>query len=138
MTADPAILYIILGTDDLDRANRFYDAVMPILGMQRLPDAPNGWAGWGLTEGTSLWLCPPFDGAPASHGNGTMVSFRAASAAQVRAFHRAALARGGTDEGPPGTRAAYGPSFYVAYVRDPDGHKLAAAHMSYDPKDDLG
>ncbi|MFM7444877.1 MAG: VOC family protein, partial [Tabrizicola sp.] len=68
----------------------------------------------------------PFDGNPASVGNGTMVSFLAQTRAQVDAFHAAALAHGGTDEGAPGLRPQYGPHFYAAYVRDPDGNKLNA------------
>lgn len=127
---------LCLGSGDLARSIRFYDAVMAVVGLSRLPDAPKGWAGWGPRGGTGLWLCPPFDGQPASPGNGTMVTFRAATAAQVRAFHGAALAHGGRDEGAAGTRPAYSPAFYVAYVRDPDGHKLACACTSFDPKED--
>ncbi|MFM7335142.1 MAG: VOC family protein [Tabrizicola sp.] len=140
MAHGPGILDITLGTDDLSRAKGFYGPVMAVLGLSRLPDAPQGWAGWGpaagTPSGTGLWLCRPFDGQRASHGNGTMVTFRAITAAQVRAFHVAALAHGGSDEGPPGTRPAYSPEFYVAYVRDPDGHKLACACMTYDPRED--
>ncbi len=66
------------------------------------------------------------DGAPATPGNGTMVSFLASSRAAVDAFHAAALAHGGTDEGAPGLRPQYGAQFYAAYVRDPDGNKLNA------------
>jgi catechol 2,3-dioxygenase-like lactoylglutathione lyase family enzyme len=136
MTGAPGPMEFILGTDDLARSIRFYDPVMAVLGLSRLPDPPKDWAGWGADGSTGLWLCKPYDGRPASHGNGTMVSFRAASAAQVRAFHATALAHGGTDEGPPGTRPAYSPDFFVAYVRDPDGHKLACADWSYDPRED--
>ena len=67
---------------------------------------------------------PPFDGAPATRGNGTMLALRATTRAQVDGFHAAALAHGGTDEGGPGLR--YGPTFYSCYVRDPDGNKLSA------------
>jgi catechol 2,3-dioxygenase-like lactoylglutathione lyase family enzyme len=133
---DPGLMDITLGTDDLARATRFYDAVMPTVGMARLPDAPPGWAGWGPPQGPGLWLCPPFNGLPASTGNGTMLTLRAVSAAMVRAFHATALAHGGTDEGAPGTRPRYSPQFYVAYVRDPDGHKLACAFANHDPAQD--
>ena len=68
---------------------------------------------------------PPFDGRPATAGNGSMVAFEASNQAQVRALHAAALAAGGTDEGAPGFRAAYGPRFYVGYLRDPQGNKIA-------------
>lgn len=136
MTRAPGLLDVTLGTGDLARAIRFYDPVMATLGLQRLPDAPAGWAGWGPERGTGLWLCHPFDGRPATAGNGTMVTFAANSAAQVRSFHAAALAHGGTDEGAPGTRGRYDPTFYVAYVRCPDGHKLAAAFTDYTPESD--
>lgn len=136
MTALPGLMDVTLGTRDLARAARFYDPVMATLGLHRLPDAPEGWVGWGPATGPGLWLCLPFDGRPATPGNGTMVSFAAASAAQVRAFHAAALSHGGQDEGPPGTRDRYDPAFYVAYVRCPDGHKLAAAFTAYRPEDD--
>lgn len=139
-TASPAapsgLLDVTLGTRDLARAVRFYDPVMATIGLRRLPDAPEGWAGWGPQQGTGLWLCMPFDGRPATPGNGTMVTFAATGAAQVRAFHAAALAHGGQDEGAPGTRSRYEPSFYVAYVRCPDGHKLAAAFTTYSPEND--
>lgn len=136
MTPSPGLMDVTLGTRDLARAIRFYDPVMATLGLHRLSDAPAGWAGWGPPTGTGLWLCTPFDGHPATPGNGTMITFAATSAAQVRAFHAAALAHGGTDEGPPGTRDRYEPSFYVAYVRCPDGHKLAAAFTAYSPESD--
>lgn len=121
------LLYATLGTDDLPRALAFWGPVMAALGQPRLPDWEAGWAGWGrdYAAGFSLCLCPPFDGCPASAGNGTMLAFRCATAALVDAAHAAGLAAGGTDEGAPGLRPQYGPGFYAAYLRDPDGHKLA-------------
>jgi catechol 2,3-dioxygenase-like lactoylglutathione lyase family enzyme len=84
-------------------------------------------AAWGLDDpGPHLWITQPFDGQSASSGNGTMVSFLANSRDAVDAFYAAALAHGGSDEGPPGFRPQYGPYFYAGYVRDPDGHKLNA------------
>ena len=90
-----------------------------------------GWRGWGTYErhGTTelaLWLCLPFDGRPASAGNGTMVAFSARSWREVEQFHAQALAHGGASEGAPGLRPQYTPDFYAAYVRDPDGNKLSA------------
>lgn len=128
------LLYATLGTADLTRAVRFYDAIMTVMGQPRLPDWAGGWAGWGqdYDHGFGLWLCPPFDGGPASAGNGTMLAFRADSAAQVRAFHVAGMANGGSDEGAPGVRPQYEPGFYAAYLRDPDGHKLACVFHRYD------
>lgn len=121
------ILYSTVGTSDLARSIRFYDAVFAELGVSRAPDLAEGWAGWGGTydEGYSFWVCSPFDGRAPAPGNGPMLAFKARDEAQVQAFHRAALQHGGTDEGGPGTRPYYEPWFYVAYVRDPDGNKLA-------------
>jgi catechol 2,3-dioxygenase-like lactoylglutathione lyase family enzyme len=126
--------YVYLGTNDLARAARFYDAAMATLGHSRcdVSDEQN-WGsalGWGTYERhgaveLALWLGQPFDGAPATAGNGTMVAFAAKSWNQVDAFHAVALSHGGTSEGAPGLRPQYNPDFYAAYVRDPDGNKLA-------------
>ena len=121
--------YVSLGTRDLARALPFYDAVLAPLGHQRIEDydPEDRSAAWGLDDpGPHLWVTQPFDGEPATPGNGTMVSFLAETRAAVEAFHAAALAHGGTDEGAPGLRPQYGPHFYAAYVRDPDGNKLNA------------
>ena len=72
-----------------------------------------------------FYVKPTFDGAPASAGNGSMIAFEATSQAEVRVLHAAALAAGGSDEGQPGFRATYGPRFYVSYLRDPQGNKIA-------------
>jgi catechol 2,3-dioxygenase-like lactoylglutathione lyase family enzyme len=126
--------YICLGTNDPTRAARFYDAVLATLGHRRCQvsgDEWENWAGWGTYERggaqeLALWLCPPFDGRPASAGNGTMVALSARSWREVEEFHAAALKHGGTSDGAPGLRLRYNPDFYAAYVRDPDGNKLAA------------
>jgi catechol 2,3-dioxygenase-like lactoylglutathione lyase family enzyme len=121
--------YISLGTRNLARAIAFYDAALAPLGHARIDDydGDRRSAAWGLDDpGPHLWITAPFDGLPASPGNGVMVSFLAKSRAAVEAFHAAALAQGGTDEGAPGLRPQYGPHFYAAYVRDPDGNKLNA------------
>ncbi|GHE03513.1 hypothetical protein GCM10008024_27170 [Allgaiera indica] len=75
---------------------------------------------------------PAFDGPPASKGNGTMTSFRVQSRQQVRDLHAAALAAGGRDEGRPGFREACGPHFYVGYLRDPQGNKIALLSSNTD------
>ncbi len=131
-------LYTTVGVSDLARSVRFYDAVFATLGYRQSAGADKGWAGWGPSydDGVSFWICRPFDGEAPSPGNGTMVAFRARNAAEVRAFHAAALAHGGSDEGAPGTREIYEPSFYVAYVRDPDGNKLACVFHRYDASQD--
>lgn len=76
--------------------------------------------------GPTLYLYPPADGRPATWGNGTHVAFIAETRGAVDAFHAAALALGGMDEGAPGSRDHYGPNYYAADVRDPDGNKLQA------------
>ena len=121
-------LYLTLGTNDLPRATRFYDAALAPLGLvRRATEATE--VGYGHPEDrrTRLWITLPFDGRPATIGNGSMPALVAASQKAVQAFHKAALANGGQDEGAPGLRP-FGPSFYAAYVRDPDGNKLSAVH----------
>lgn len=126
--------YVCLGSNDLERAGRFYDAVLAPLGLVRCVtefDEPESLIGWGSYSGEglqelALWLGKPFDGQAASAGNGTMVALKAVTWAQVNAFHEQALLHGGSSEGAPGLRPQYNPDFYAAYVRDPDGNKLAA------------
>ena len=127
--------YVSLGTNNLARATLFYDAVLEPLGLKRCHTSGesnwDGWVGWGRYDPgganeLALWLCTPYDGAPATPGNGTMVALQAESWEAVRRFHSAALAHGGTSEGAPALRPHYNPDFYAAYVRDPDGNKLAA------------
>ena len=134
--------YISLGTNDLPRAILFYDAVMHTLGHRRCAtdaedaDQWEGWAGWGRYEQLglfelALWVGKPFNGLPATAGNGTMIAFKADDWQAVRNFHRAAITHGGSSEGAPGLRPHYNPDFYAAYVRDPDGNKLAAVCRGY-------
>ena len=121
-------LYLTLGTNDLARAARFYDATLAPLGLvRRATEATEVGYGQPGDTRTRLWITLPFDGKPATIGNGTMPALVAPDQDAVRAFHKAALAHGGTDEGAPGLRP-YGPAFFAAYVRDPDGNKLSAVH----------
>ena len=134
------IAYVTVGSDDLTLAERFYSSFLLDLGYN-LTKGPEGLS-YALPPpmGQSpvlpdFYVKPTFDGRPASAGNGAMVAFEAQAQKQVRDLHRAALAAGGTDEGPPGFRDAYGPNFYVGYLRDPQGHKIAL--FSSNP-DELG
>lgn len=122
--------YITVGTDDIARAERFFSAFLPVLGYEL--EEYNGDLSYVLAiqPGQSpvspdFYVKSPFNGGRASAGNGTMVAFQARSQSQVRTLHAAALAAGGSDEGEPGFRASYGPNFYVSYLRDPDGNKIA-------------
>jgi catechol 2,3-dioxygenase-like lactoylglutathione lyase family enzyme len=135
MSGDSLILYTTLGSSDLKRSGAFYDAVLGTLGCKRSPESIDSWIGWGPSydEGVSLWVTRPFDGKAPTAGNGTMLAFRASNEAEVQAFHAAALANGGSDEGGPGIRPYYEPTFYVAYVRDPDGNKLACVFHRHRP-----
>ncbi len=125
----PMVSYITIGANDIDEATAFYDAVLGALGHRRVW-RQGTWAGYG-PEGDDhgvILICSPFDEQPARAGNGMMVGLHAGSAAQVDAFHAAALASGGSCEGPPGPRETYGEGYYLAYVRDPTGNKLSAFH----------
>ncbi|MBM1689575.1 VOC family protein [Sulfitobacter geojensis] len=124
------IAYVTVGADDIPRARRFYSAFLPDLNYG-LKEGVEGLSfALPVTSGQhpvspDFYVKPTFDGRPASSGNGTMVAFEAYSQSQVRDLHAAALAAGGFDEGQPGFRADYGPNFYVGYLRDPQGNKIA-------------
>jgi catechol 2,3-dioxygenase-like lactoylglutathione lyase family enzyme len=120
------IAYSTLGVNDMARATAFYDAVFAPLGAVRDTTSAT-WTGY-VRAGDKgrFFLTRPFDRQPATSGNGVMLAFLAEDRASIDAFYAAALANGGTDEGPPGVREGMNPVFYAAYVRDPDGNKLCA------------
>jgi catechol 2,3-dioxygenase-like lactoylglutathione lyase family enzyme len=117
--------HITLGTSDFERVRPFWMAVMEVLEHPVLFERRGGIA-FGLPTGPKTFIGPPFDGRPAAPGNGVHIAYLVASRAKVDAFHVAALANGGSDEGAPGLRPHYHPNYYGAYVRDPDGNKLQA------------
>lgn len=124
------ISYITIGASDIDRAGIFYDAALAALGSTR-QWRQGDWIGYGPdAEHATVMICPPQNGEPAKAGNGIMIGLKADNPQQVDAFHAAAMAHGGTCEGPPGPRPTYGEGYYLAYVRDPDGNKLAAFFKS--------
>jgi catechol 2,3-dioxygenase-like lactoylglutathione lyase family enzyme len=120
------IAYSTLGVNDMARAIRFYDALFaPLAGVR--DTTSETWTGYSRAgDRAKFFLTRPFDRAAATSGNGVMLAFLAEDRASIDAFHAAALANGGADEGPPGVREGMNPVFYAAYVRDPDGNKLCA------------
>ncbi len=118
--------YVTLGTNDLPRAAKFYDAIAAEMGVPRMMEF-DGFIAWGTPGGgAGIGLTKPFDGNAATVGNGVMVALEAKDKDQVHRLHEIALANGGTCEGPPGPR---GDTFYAGYFRDPDGNKLNAFVM---------
>ena len=134
------IAYVTVGTNNIAEAKKFYTALLPSLNYT-LKEGPEGLS-FTLPGQSHLspdfYIKPAFDGAPASAGNGAMVAFEAHNQQQVRDLHATTLAAGGFDEGQPGFRDAYGLQFYVGYLRDPQGNKIAlfAADQSEPGRDD--
>ncbi len=114
--------YVTLGTNDLPRAAAFYDAIAEQFGVGRMMEFET-FIAWGQMGGApGVAATKPFDGEPASVGNGTMVALEVDGPDKVKAVYDTAMAHGGRDEGAPGPRGDDG--FYAAYFRDPDGNKL--------------
>jgi predicted lactoylglutathione lyase len=113
--------YVTLGTNDLDRAARFYDALLAEIGAGRFMQ-DDRFVAWAVApDKPSFGVIKPWDGKPATIGNGVMVALVVDSPAKVDALYRKAMELGATDEGKPGPR---GDGFYAAYFRDLDGNKL--------------
>ena len=118
--------YVTVGTNDLERAAKFYDAIAAEMGTARMMEF-DSFIAWGTAGGgAGIAATKPYDGNAASVGNGTMVAFEAKDNDQVQRLYDIALANGGSDEGAPGPR---GEGFYAGYFRDPDGNKLNAFVM---------
>jgi catechol 2,3-dioxygenase-like lactoylglutathione lyase family enzyme len=114
--------YALFGTNDLPRAAAFYDALLAEIGATRFMESDR-FIAWAVNpEAPSLGVCLPFDGKPATVGNGTMMALALDSNEKVDRLYAKALALGGTDEGPAGPRGLAG--FYAGYFRDLDGNKL--------------
>ena len=124
--------YVTVGTSDLQRAAKFYDAIAAEMGTGRMMDFDT-FIAWGEMGGApGIAATKPFDGKEASVGNGTMVAIEAKDRDQVKRLYDIALANGGSCEGEPGPRGEpdeNGMVFYAAYFRDPDGNKLNAFLM---------
>jgi catechol 2,3-dioxygenase-like lactoylglutathione lyase family enzyme len=121
---------VMFGSNDIEKAKAFYDAVLPEVGLHPLMEHGSGGRIYGTAQGLPvLSIVRPFNGASATAGNGTMASLMCDSADQVAAIHTKAIASGGTDEGAPGPRGPEGMAILAAYFRDPDGNKICAIHF---------
>ena len=118
--------YVTLGTNDREKSARFYDAICGELGVGRMMENEQ-FIAWGKPSGgAGIGITAPYDGKPATVGNGVMVALEARDRDQVQRIYDLALSLGGTDEGAPGDR---GGGFYAGYFRDLDGNKLNAFVM---------
>jgi len=124
--------HIMVGTNDIERAKRFYDAVLGVFGAG---EPVRNQSGTGQTrlfyrhDGNTFGITEPINGEPATFANGATIGFKCSSPEQVTQFHDVAVAHGGTSiEDAPGLRTGKGSAMYLAYVRDPDGNKLCALH----------
>ena len=121
------ISHVFIGVADFERCFAFYERLMALLGHPlKFVAREVPWAGWKPADAARplFVIGRPFNGEPASIGNGQMAALLAPSRAAVDACHAAALAMGGTCEGPPGLRPRYHANYYGAYFRDPDGNKI--------------
>jgi len=119
--------HVSVGVSDVERAAKFYDPVLKALGYKRVMEfLPYAIAYGESKEHPEFWIQLPHNQQAATSGNGTHVGFSAASKGQVNKFHTAALAQGGSNDGEPGPRPDYGPSYYGAFVYDLDGNKIEA------------
>lgn len=122
--------HVSFGSNDLIAARAFYLPVMATLGLRIVEEEIGRFVDFGVDE-ILFSLETPFDGRPASIGNGSHICFKAKDRATVDAFYAAALAAGGTCDGPPGLRPKYHADYYGAFVRDLDGNKIEA--VCHDP-----
>lgn len=117
-----------VGTSNLDRAKRFYQAVIPPLGYRLIRESEQA-LDYGAGD-VAFSVERPLDGNPPTGGNGTHIAFQAPERSAVDAFHREGLANGGSDAGAPGLRPEYDANYYGAFLFDPDGNKIEAVTYS--------
>jgi catechol 2,3-dioxygenase-like lactoylglutathione lyase family enzyme len=117
--------HISIAVSDLKGAERFYTALLATLGLTKLREWPDAAVGYGKKY-PEFWINKRADMAQVAHETGAHIALRAVSRGAVDAFHAAALANGGTTDGPPGLREKYNPSYYAAFIRDPDGNRVEA------------
>ena len=120
--------HVMVGSNDIDRSRRFYDALFAVTGGKPGRTDDKGRLIY-LNNGGIFMVTPPIDGQTATHGNGSTIGFAVDGPEQAHAWHEAGIAAGGTAiEDPPGLRRNAFGSLYLAYLRDPDGNKLCALH----------
>jgi len=117
--------HVTIAVADLARSQEFYDAALKPLGIMRLYAEAETFSGYGVGRRAFFWI-----GRRDAVRSGTHVAFLAPDRAAVEAFHAAAIAAGGRDNGPPGLRPRYHPDYYGAFVLDPDGHNIEAVCRS--------
>jgi len=128
---NPSIIsHISIGTNNFERAVEFYDKVLSTLGCKQIMNH-SGAVAYGK-EYPEFWVQTPYNGEPATVGNGSHIGFIATTKEAVHAFHEAALSEGGTDDGAPGPRPDYGDAYYGCFVRDLDGNKIEATYWNDD------
>lgn len=121
--------YVMIGSNDVAKARSYYDAIVPQIGGKVVAEYMPHAVCYQLRDGGFMWLATPFDKEAATVGNGNMFGLLCQSEEEVREVHAAALANGGGNEGDPGERPQYGPNFYGAYARDPDGNKMSFVYL---------
>ena len=118
--------HIMVGSNDIARAKKFYDALFTAMGAGPGTEDARGRLAY-THNGGRFMVSKPIDGKPASHANGGTIGFALSGPEQVQAWHKAGVENGGTSiEDPPGIRQGAAGQMYLAYLRDPDGHKLCA------------
>ena len=121
--------YVMLGSNDVQTARGFFDAVLAVIGGRLIPEYLPHSLCYELRGGGRVWVSTPFNKQTAVSGNGNMVGFACETMEEVDAAHQIALAKGGKNEGDPGPRPMYGPDFYAAYIRDLDGNKMSFVYL---------
>ena len=120
--------HMMVGSDDIARSKRFYDALFAAVGGKPGVEDAKGRLIY-MKDGATFLVTKPIDGAPASAGNGSTIGFQVSGPEQAQAWHKAGVEAGGAAiEDAPGVREGPGMSLYLAYLRDPDGNKLCALH----------
>ena len=120
--------HIMVGSNDIARSKKFYDALFTAIGGQPGTEVREGRLAY-THNGSRFMVSKPIDGKPASHANGGTIGFSMSDSKQADAWHKAGVANGGsTIEDPPGVRQGAAGEIYLAYLRDPDGNKLCAVY----------